>query len=144
MLCPAAQASRKTPASKQCQQNSSGVVQITRHKVLASAIMLVSGNTLTYRVHCAGDPICGLPTHNDFTVYLCFFNNDNDRLVTAGKLNLHIWDYSADTNKLRMHAVETGKLERHYLSICMDAHDQNIFAGTHSGDVLQVCVSCAR
>lgn len=86
----------------------------------------------------AGDPICGCPTHNDFTTCLAFFKTDNSRLVTAGKLNLHVWEYSAAANKLRMHAVETGKLERHYLSVTMDAADENVYAGTHSGDVLQV------
>lgn len=35
-----------------------------------------------------GEAICGSPTHSDFVLCCRFFNNQSDKLITAGNYNL--------------------------------------------------------
>jgi hypothetical protein len=35
-----------------------------------------------------GEAICGSPTHSDFVLSCRFFNNQSDKLITAGNYNL--------------------------------------------------------
>ncbi len=85
-----------------------------------------------------GSAICGSPTCANFTMCVKFFHNTNDKLVTAGNYNLHVWSYDGLNNKLRQQEAQLGQLQRIFKSICVDSRDQYAYCGTTSGDVLQV------
>jgi hypothetical protein len=51
-----------------------------------------------------------------------------------------IWTYDAANNKLRPEGVKLGNLQRQFRSLEVDAQDRYAYAGTTSGDVLQVDV----
>lgn len=85
-----------------------------------------------------GSAICGSPTHTNFTMCVKFLNNRNDKLMTTGNYNLHVWEYDRPNNKLRPTAAELGQLQRIFKSICIDSRDQFAYCGTTTGDVLQV------
>eukprot|EP00983_Pelagomonas_calceolata_P029334 919038-Pelagomonas_calceolata.AAC.2 len=86
----------------------------------------------------SGTAICGSPTHTNFTLCVKFFNNRNDKLITGGNYNLHVWEYDRANNKLRPQEAALGQLQRAFKSITVDNRDQYAYCGTSSGDVLQV------
>lgn len=67
-----------------------------------------------------------------------FLNNCNHTLITAGKGNLHVWEYDEVNNKLRPHAVKLGNLQRSFNCLAVSPTDDYAYCGTTSGDVLQV------
>lgn len=86
----------------------------------------------------SGRAICGSPAHNQFSLCLKFFNNRNDKLVTAGNYNLQVWEYDLPNNKLRSTEAQLGLLQRIFRTVCIDRDDQFAYCGTTTGDVLQV------
>jgi cilia- and flagella-associated protein 52 len=86
----------------------------------------------------SGEAICGSPTHADFVLCMRFFNTCSNKLVTAGNYNLQVWTYDAENNKLRPEDVRLGNLQRQFRSILIDAQDRFAYAGSTSGDVMQV------
>ena len=86
----------------------------------------------------SGSAICGSPTHTNFTLCVKFFSNRNDKLITGGNYNLHVWEYDRPNNKLRPQEAALGQLQRAFKSITVDSRDQYAYCGTSSGDVLQV------
>jgi hypothetical protein len=52
--------------------------------------------------------------------------------------HLQIWTYDQQNNKLRPENVKLGNLQRQFRSLEVDELDQFAYAGTTSGDVLQV------
>ncbi|GLC39328.1 Cilia- and flagella-associated protein 52 [Pleodorina starrii] len=87
-----------------------------------------------------GNAICGSPTATNFTTCVKFFNNSNDRLVTAGNFNLNVWTYDSVNNKLRPQDASLGTLKRVFKTICIDVNDQYVHCGTTTGDVLQIAL----
>lgn len=85
-----------------------------------------------------GSAICGSPTHTNFTMCVKFFQNRNDKLMTAGNYNLHVWEYDRPNNKLRPTEAQLGQLQRIFKAIAIDSRDQYAYVGTTTGDVLQV------
>jgi hypothetical protein len=69
-----------------------------------------------------------------------FFHNSNDKLMTAGNYNLHVWEYDKPNNKLRPQEAQLGQLQRIFKTICIDSRDQFAYCGTTTGDVLQVAL----
>ena len=53
-------------------------------------------------------------------------------------LQLQIWTYDQQNNKLRPENVKLGNLQRQFRSLEVDEHDRFAYAGSTSGDVLQV------
>ena len=76
-----------------------------------------------------GAAMCGSPTHSDFTLTLKFLKNDRNRLVTAGKNNIHLWEYKADINKLKSHSIEMGKNVRQFACLDISPDDEYVYAG---------------
>ncbi|KAI8467381.1 MAG: flagellar associated protein [Monoraphidium minutum] len=85
-----------------------------------------------------GEPICGSPTNSDFVLRMAFLNNDSSRLVTAGNYNLRLWTYDSANNKLVAQEAQLGQLQRMIRTLTVDADDGFAYAGTTSGDVLQI------
>ena len=110
----------------------------------------------------SGEAICGSPADNKFVECVKFLNNDSNRLMTAGqgtqhgfvmkerdallsqsKLmvdagNIHVWEYLASINKLKSAAMELGKVVRWFSCVAISQDDSCIFAGSKSGDLLQI------
>ncbi|GBF88745.1 flagellar associated protein [Raphidocelis subcapitata] len=86
----------------------------------------------------SGAPICGAPTNSDFVLRCSFLNHDSSRIVTAGNYNLRVWTYDSANNKLVPQDAQLGQLQRMVRSLTVDADDAFVYAGTTSGDVLQV------
>lgn len=85
-----------------------------------------------------GDAICGSPAAND-TAFCCAFSNKDDHtLVTAGKYNFRVWKFERDARKIRPTDCKLGNLKRVFNCIAITADDETIYAGTQSGDVLQI------
>ena len=86
----------------------------------------------------SGRAVCGSPAHNNFTLTIKFFNNRNDKLVSAGNYNLIVWQYDQDNNKLRQTEATLGQLQRIFKTVSIDRSDEFAYCGTTTGDVLQV------
>eukprot|EP00798_Chlamydomonas_sp_ICE-L_P015241 gene15241-21323_t len=86
----------------------------------------------------SGSAICGSSTHKDFTLKCKFFNNCNDKFVTGGNYNLHLWEFDRHDNKLRSTEAQLGQLRRLVNTLCIDSRDEFVYCGTSTGDVLQV------
>jgi len=60
-------------------------------------------------------------------------------------LPLQIWTYDPQNNKLRPENVKLGNLQRQFRSLEVDEQDRFAYAGSTSGDVLQVgCCACSQ
>jgi hypothetical protein len=55
-------------------------------------------------------------------------------------LHTQIWTYDQQNNKLRPENVKLGNLQRQFRSLVVDEADRFAYAGSTSGDVLQVRV----
>jgi len=85
-----------------------------------------------------GDAICGSPAAND-TAFCCSFSNTSDHvLVTAGKYNFRVWQFEREQRKIRPTDCKLGQLKRVFNCIALTADDETVFAGTQSGDILQI------
>lgn len=51
---------------------------------------------------------------------------------------VQIWTYDQQNNKLRPENVKLGNLQRQFRSLVVDEGDRFVYAGSTSGDVLQV------
>jgi hypothetical protein len=51
---------------------------------------------------------------------------------------VHIWEYVSSINKLKASPIEMGKLVRNFNSLSISSDDAYLFAGSQSGDLLQV------
>ncbi len=85
-----------------------------------------------------GRAICGSPANNNFTLTVKFFNNRNDKLITAGNYNLLVWEYDLNNNKLRHTEANLGQLRRIFKTVTIDKDDEFAYCGTTTGDVLQI------
>lgn len=86
----------------------------------------------------SGRAVCGSPANNNFTLTIKFFNNRNDKLVSAGNYNLLVWQYDEQNNKLRHTEATLGQLQRIFRTVSIDRNDEFAYCGTTTGDVLQV------
>jgi len=86
----------------------------------------------------SGDAICGSPAAND-TAFCCSFSNTDDHvLVTAGKYNVRVWQFEREARKIRPSDCKLGQIKRVFNCIAITADDETMFAGTQSGDILQI------
>lgn len=56
----------------------------------------------------------------------------------AGTGNIHVWEYIASINKLKSAAMELGKVVRWFSCVTISQDDSCIYAGSKSGDLLQI------
>lgn len=84
------------------------------------------------------EPICGSPTHPEFTSCLTFLYNSSDAIVTGGVNNLSIWDIDLQNRKLIRNDVNLGTLQRTVTSLSCDYVDKYVYCTTKTGDVLQI------
>ena len=51
---------------------------------------------------------------------------------------MQVWDFDPYNRKIHKHDCNLGKIRRNVRSITIDDRDEIIYAGTSSGDLLQV------
>jgi len=86
-----------------------------------------------------GEAICGSSAANDSANIVKFYNNDAERLVTAGKYHIRSWQVDRQNRKMRPSECKLGSIKRVVNTVCIDSEDKFIYAGTLSGDV--VCIN---
>eukprot|EP00960_Hanusia_phi_P067977 766747-Hanusia_phi.AAC.1 len=67
-----------------------------------------------------------------------FAKHDEFLLITAGEGNLRVWDFDLANRKIRPTDCNLGKLQRSVNYVYVDDHDEYMYAGTTTGDVLKV------
>jgi WD40 repeat protein len=85
-----------------------------------------------------GDSICGATAASDSANTVRFFNNTEDMLVTGGNYNLRVWSFDRANRKLRPTDCHMGQVKRVITQIEIDDDDVYMYAGTKTGDLLQV------
>jgi len=75
---------------------------------------------------------------NDAALTVRFFNNCDDKLVTAGYHHLRRWDIDMEAEKLQFTEANLGSLRRVFKCLTVEDSDKSLFAGTTTGDVLEI------
>ncbi len=86
-----------------------------------------------------GSPIAGSPAASHAALTLAFYNNSNDRLVTAGQYHVRIWEVSVARRRLTAEDVKLGSIKRVFTAVALDDTDTVAYCGTSSGDLLGAC-----
>jgi WD40 repeat protein len=86
----------------------------------------------------SGAAKCGSPTSSESVICVKFFNNNNQKIVTAGSRNMDVWTFDPINRKVRPLACHLGQLKRVMETVVIDEADEFAYCGTSTGDVLQV------
>jgi len=85
-----------------------------------------------------GKAVCGSPAASDACHTVKFCRHDEFTIITAGKLNMRVWNFDLANRKVRPTDCNLGKLQRTINTLYIDHNDEFVYAGTASGDVLKV------
>jgi len=88
-------------------------------------------------------PLCGYPSalQSAGTVYTVqFMNTTDDLFVTGGNKTLRIWEVDRTNRKIRPYECDLGQLKRDVRCLLIDNDDEFLYAGTTSGDILQITI----
>mmetsp|Transcript_34261 Transcript_34261/g.80051 ORF Transcript_34261/g.80051 Transcript_34261/m.80051 type:complete len:616 (-) Transcript_34261:179-2026(-) len=85
-----------------------------------------------------GESVCGTPAHTDTAQVVKFANNDELKLVTGGNYHVMVWQFDLTNKKLRPTQVNVGQLKRVCTNVLLTADDATLYAGTQSGDLLEI------
>ncbi|CAM6106561.1 unnamed protein product [Calypogeia fissa] len=85
-----------------------------------------------------GIAICGSPVPYDYATAVKFFNQNSNKLVTAGDYKLIVWDLDVPNRKLSPQDCDTGRNKRIHLAVVIDAKDEFMYVATATGDILRV------
>jgi len=91
-----------------------------------------------------GKAICGSPAASHSARTVQWFNNADDKLITAGEYNLRIWDFDRSARKLRPTDAHLGQLKRVINTVLIEPTDTVAYCGTQTGDMLEVNVTNGR
>lgn len=89
------------------------------------------------------EALCGAPSalQSAGTVYTVqFLNTTDDMFVTGGNKTLRIWEVDRENRKIRPQECDLGQLKRDVRCILIDSNDEFLYAGTTSGDILQITI----
>lgn len=120
------------------------------HKVLVQSVAFSCGdeylasiggqddcNLVIWNVE-TGAPICGSPASNDLSYFVKWFNESPFSLVTGGSYNLRVWSLDVEHRKIRPTDVNIAQLKRVFTCVTIDDDDSHMYAGTVTGDILQI------
>jgi WD40 repeat protein len=85
--------------------------------------------------------ICGSPASSDShgeTLSLAYLNQNDLQFVTGGFGTLRVWELNLAQRKVRPTDVQTGQVKRVVKCITVDAHDEFMYCGTTTGDLMQI------
>lgn len=90
-----------------------------------------------------GLAVCGTPAATDTAHCVRFFNNSEFSLVTGGNYHITVWQLDIANKKLRPQQAQLGQMKRVTTNVLIDKEDKFVYAGTSTGDLLQVDLSRA-
>jgi len=90
-----------------------------------------------------GQAVCGTPAASDTAHSVVFFNNTEFSLVTGGNYHVVVWQFDLPNKKLRASPANLGQLRRITTNLSIDEDDKVVYAGTTTGDILQIDLSRA-
>ncbi|KAG5500438.1 hypothetical protein JKF63_03531 [Porcisia hertigi] len=83
-----------------------------------------------------GRPLCGAPAHHTESKTVAFFNNDSEKLITAGVGSLRVWTVDLENHKMNPVDINMGNMRRSVQTIAIEKTDKYVYCGTTSGDVI--------
>lgn len=90
----------------------------------------------------SGKSLYGTP-NRDPIVQLKFFNNDEDRLVALQDKGVELFTIDKVNKKIKSLSVNFGNMKRQFLCVAIDPSDNFCYAGTKTGDVLEINIERA-
>lgn len=90
-----------------------------------------------------GVAICGSPASKDSagtTRSLAYLNKNDFSFVTGGDANARVWSLDLQARKIRPTDCQLGNIRRNINTVVLDANDDYFYAGTTTGDLLQISV----
>jgi len=97
-------------------------------------------NSLVVWEAATGTAICGSPAATDSTRCVTWYKGRSDRLITGGNYNMRVWRFELGNRKLWPTDVSWGNLQRIVTTLTVDDSDDFVFAGSTTGDLLQVAL----
>lgn len=88
-----------------------------------------------------GVAICGSPAAHDIALAVAWSKTSDETIVTAGRENLRVWSFEVNERKVRPIDCQLGQLRRCFTCLVVSDDGQYVYAGTESGDVLQVSIA---
>ena len=88
--------------------------------------------------------MCASNIGNNHAQTVGFLNQKSDVLVTAGRYHLRVWTFKRSNRKMQVEDVNVLNLKRFYNCIYIDENDEYLYAGTDTGDLLQVHLTGER
>ena len=85
-----------------------------------------------------GKPRQWTPAHSESALTVAFYNNTSSKLLTGGYSHLRRWDFNLETGELDPCNVNLGTLSRIFKCIAVSEDDMYAYAGTSSGDLLEI------
>lgn len=130
--------------------------KLVLHKVLVRAVsfncdgsFLASlggedDNTIVVWDMDAGEALCGAPAASHAVNALSWLKTDPLMLVSGGQYNLRKWKLDLDRRRIFPTDFMLGTIRRTVNCLCLDPTDRFMWAGTASGDVLEINVASDR
>ncbi|KAA0148337.1 hypothetical protein FNF29_06724 [Cafeteria roenbergensis] len=101
-------------------------------------------NTIVIWDLAAGEAVCGSPAASHAVMTLRWLNTDPLRLVSGGQYNLRKWHLDMERRRIFPAEFMLGTIRRSINCICLDPTDRFLWAGTASGDVIEMNVASER
>jgi WD40 repeat protein len=87
-----------------------------------------------------GVAICGSPAAHDLALAVVWAKSSDDTIITAGRENLRVWTLDVQERKVRPIDCQLGQTRRCFTCLVVSDDDEHVYAGTESGDVLEVSI----
>jgi WD40 repeat protein len=86
-----------------------------------------------------GKALYGLPLKGDKEVkQIQFFHNDNTRLGLVSHSTIELLKIQRNVRKIESVKCSISNLKRNFLSMAIDQNDEYLYAGTRTGDILEI------
>lgn len=98
-------------------------------------------NTIVVWDLASGEAVCGAPAASHAALAIEWLHTDPLRLVSGGQYNLRKWVLDLDRRRIFPTDFRLGSIRRTINCLCVDPSDNFLWAGTASGDLLEVNVA---
>lgn len=92
----------------------------------------------------SGEPLCGAPAAAHAALTVRWLHGEPLVFVSGGQYNLRKWKLDLDRRRIEFSDFVLGTIRRSINCVCLDPSDRFLWAGTASGDVLEVNVESER
>lgn len=88
-----------------------------------------------------GVAMCGSPAAHTPALAVVWSKTSDDTIITAGEGNMRVWAFDMHERKVRPIDCNLGQNRRCFTCLAVSDDDLHVYAGTESGDVLQVSIA---